>query len=48
MVTVFVCLVAFAVLQLWVIIIMAIWISKLNKEIADLEDPLYPVEVDDD
>lgn len=48
MITAFVCLAALAVLELWVIIIMVIWIAKLNKEIADLEDPLFPVEVEDD
>jgi len=47
MITAFVCLVGFAVLELWIIVIMAIWIHKQNKEIKELEDPLFPVEVED-
>lgn len=48
MITAFVCVCGLAVLEMWLIIVMAIWNGRIMKEVHDLESPLFPIEVDDD
>lgn len=47
MITAFVCVCGLAVLEMWLIIVMAIWNARIMKELHDLESPLYPVDLGD-
>lgn len=48
MITAFVCVCGLTVLEMWLIIVMAIWNARIMKEVHDLESPLLPIEVEDD
>lgn len=48
MITALVCVSGLAVLELYVIVVLAIWAKKVNNENKDLADPVLPVWIDEE